>query len=71
MAGASLRGSIGLPVCVQVAALPFRDEMALRVMSDLESAVDPSLLRPSHRAVNGETKVEEYFAAVASRVCKS
>ena len=33
------RGSAGLPVGVQVAALPFRDELCLRVMKDLERAL--------------------------------
>ena len=32
-------GSVGMPVGVQVIALPFQDEMVLRVMRDLERKV--------------------------------
>ncbi len=37
LAHAAAAGSAGLPVNVQVAAKPFRDEVALRVMQDLEN----------------------------------
>jgi fatty acid amide hydrolase len=36
---ASVAGSEGLPVGVQVAALPWRDEIVLRVMRDLERRI--------------------------------
>jgi len=32
-------GSVGLPVSVQIAAAPYRDELVLRLMSDLEDAI--------------------------------
>jgi fatty acid amide hydrolase len=35
-AHAALQGSAGLPFAVQVAALPFHDELVLRVMRELE-----------------------------------
>ena len=38
-AAQTVAGSEGLPVGVQVAALPYRDEMVLRVMKELESRI--------------------------------
>ena len=37
----AITGCTGMPVGVQVVALPFRDEVALRVMKDLEGKVKP------------------------------
>ncbi len=38
-AARAMRGSAGLPVGVQVATMPFADELCLRIMKDLEAAV--------------------------------
>jgi len=38
-ARATLRGVVGLPVGVQVAALPWRDELCLRLMRELEQGL--------------------------------
>ncbi|GFO21154.1 fatty-acid amide hydrolase 1 [Plakobranchus ocellatus] len=38
-------GSEGLPVAVQVAGLPYTEEMVLRVMAELEAAITPKLDR--------------------------
>ena len=35
----SLRDMVGLPVGVQVIGLPFRDEITLRAMKELETAL--------------------------------
>lgn len=39
LVGKAVTGSEGLPVGVQVAALPWHDETCLRVMKDLEDAI--------------------------------
>eukprot|EP00038_Savillea_parva_P001072 m.101136 g.101136 ORF g.101136 m.101136 type:complete len:84 (+) comp10376_c0_seq1:107-358(+) len=39
----------------------------LRVMSDLESVTEPTLLRPSRRLVNGKTGTDKFFAEAASK----
>ncbi|CAD8092541.1 unnamed protein product [Paramecium sonneborni] len=41
-----LQGAIGLPINVQVAALPNQDEMVLRVMKEIEAAVKFNLKHP-------------------------
>ncbi|GFO21157.1 fatty-acid amide hydrolase 1-like [Plakobranchus ocellatus] len=43
MIQAEARGSEGLPVTVQVAGLPYTEEMVLRVMAELEAAITPKL----------------------------
>ena len=39
-------GSAGLPVGVQVVGAPWRDELTLRVMKELEAALGREALRP-------------------------
>mmetsp|Transcript_30064 Transcript_30064/g.78892 ORF Transcript_30064/g.78892 Transcript_30064/m.78892 type:complete len:636 (+) Transcript_30064:121-2028(+) len=63
----ALRGAGGMPIGVQVATLPYRDELCLRVMADLESACETDLMRPSTRKINGETSTDEFFAEQARK----
>lgn len=39
-----LKGAIGLPLAVQVATLPYQDELCLRIMKDVENGVKQKLL---------------------------
>ncbi|CAG0893200.1 unnamed protein product [Darwinula stevensoni] len=38
----AMKGALGCPIGVQVAALPWKDEVALRVMSDIETHLSPT-----------------------------
>ena len=50
----TLEGSEGLPVCVQVVGLPWREEVVLRTMSEIETAlaVSTSAIAASHSKIN-------------------
>jgi Asp-tRNA(Asn)/Glu-tRNA(Gln) amidotransferase A subunit family amidase len=46
-AAAALTNSVGVPAGVQIATLPFRDELCLKVMADLEAALSgKDLMQP-------------------------
>lgn len=52
------QGSVGLPVGVQVVGLPYREEICLRVMKELEAALKPE------KTFADELKVKSYSDAV-------
>eukprot|EP00041_Stephanoeca_diplocostata_P024889 m.641157 g.641157 ORF g.641157 m.641157 type:complete len:630 (-) comp22626_c0_seq13:1303-3192(-) len=55
---ATLHGAEGLPVCVQVAARPFDDELCLRVMAEVESGIAYDTKPSAHKFNGGSTDLE-------------
>lgn len=46
-AAASMKGAAGMPVGVQIATMPYQDELCLRLMKDVEKVCGPTAPPPS------------------------
>eukprot|EP01060_Flectonema_neradi_P004826 TRINITY_DN13161_c1_g1_i1.p1 TRINITY_DN13161_c1_g1~~TRINITY_DN13161_c1_g1_i1.p1 ORF type:complete len:602 (+),score=111.84 TRINITY_DN13161_c1_g1_i1:53-1858(+) len=51
-----IKGSVGLPVCVQVTTLPFKDELCISAMKVVETAVSDMWKKPEFKAFTSQLK---------------